>query len=119
MNKKELLYFLIEEIVTKYLGGILILSTAFESVVLSKKTCDVSALKQCNHYKADTMIFLHLLYYVGHAYVRTVDSDIVVLAIHFFATLGLPELWVGFGSGENSTIFRFVLSSPVLDLPDI
>ncbi len=34
----------------------------------------------------------------GHskAYVRTVDSDIVVLALRFFDTLGLSELWVGF-----------------------
>ncbi len=35
----------------------------------------------------------------GHskAYVHTVDSDIVVvLALRFFDTLGLSELWVGF-----------------------
>ena len=39
----------------------------------------------------------------GHqtAYVRTVDSDVVVLAIRFFFTLGLTELWVGFGSGKK------------------
>ena len=34
-------------------------------------------------------------------YVRTVDSDIVVLAIRFFSTLCLLELWVGFASGKN------------------
>ena len=38
----------------------------------------------------------------GHtiAYVRTVDSDVVVLTIHYFHTFGLSELWVGFGCGK-------------------
>ena len=39
----------------------------------------------------------------GHkvAYVRTVDSDVVVLAVRFFRTLGLEQCWVGFGSGKS------------------
>ena len=39
----------------------------------------------------------------GHtkAYVRTVDSDVVVLTINFFHELGLSELWVGFGTGKS------------------
>ena len=32
---------------------------------------------------------------------RTVDSDIVVLAIAFYEQLGLSELWIGFGSGKS------------------
>ena len=38
------------------------------------------------------------------AFVRTVDSDVVVICIHLFAVLqdmGLKELWVGFGSGKS------------------
>ena len=37
----------------------------------------------------------------GHtkAFLRTVDSDVVVLAINF-QELGLSELWIGFGSGK-------------------
>ena len=40
---------------------------------------------------------------MGHttAYVRTVDSDVVVLSVRFFQILGLSELWVGFGTGKN------------------
>ena len=38
---------------------------------------------------------------VRHIYVRTVDSDIVVLALRFFDILGLSELWVGFGTGNK------------------
>lgn len=38
----------------------------------------------------------------GHirAYFKTVDNDVVVLAINVFQKLGLSELWVGFGSGK-------------------
>ena len=103
-NKQELFSYLSEEIVKKDLGGKLLLSTKCERV-LSNRPCDVSALEPCNHSEADTMIFLHLAHASGQghqtAYVRTVDSDIVVLAIRFFSTLGLLELWVGFGSGKN------------------
>lgn len=42
----------------------------------------------------------------GHqtACVRTVDGDVVVLAIHFFSTVGLAELWVYFDSGKNGSL---------------
>ena len=35
------------------------------------------------------------------AYVRTVDSGVIDLAIWFFESLSLSELWVGFGTGRN------------------
>ena len=58
-NKKELFSFLSEEIVKKYLGGKLLLSTKCERV-LSNRPCAVSVLEPCNHFEADTMIFRHL-----------------------------------------------------------
>ena len=55
--------------------------------------------------EADTRIMLHLKNASkdGHtkAYVRTVDTDVVILAISFFQQLGLEELWVGFGTGPT------------------
>ena len=103
-NKKELFPFLGEEIVKKDLGGKLLLSTKCERV-RSNRPCDVPALEPCNHSEADTRKCLHLAQASGQghqtAYVRTVDSDIVVLAIRFFPTRGLVELWVGFGSGKT------------------
>ena len=57
------------------------------------------------HYEADTRIFLHLSHAAsqGHkvALVRTVDSDIVVLAVHWYASLGLSQPWVSLGSGKK------------------
>ena len=32
---------------------------------------------------------------------HTVDSDVVILAIHWFASLGLSELWVCLGRGKK------------------
>ena len=32
---------------------------------------------------------------------RTVDSDIVVLAVHLFQSIGLTGLWIGFGTGKK------------------
>ena len=39
----------------------------------------------------------------GHTkvYLRTEDSDVVVLAINLFHELGLSELWIRFRSGKN------------------
>ena len=91
---KELFPFPSEEIVKQDMVGRLLLSTTSEKV-LSNKPYDVSALEPCNHSEADTRIFLHLSHAAatGHtiAYVRTVDSDVVVLLKHFFTTLGLSE----------------------------
>ena len=60
-----------------------------------------------NHIEADTHLFLHLADAVrsGHskAFMRTVDSDIVVLATALFKRLvhlGLTHLWTGFGKGK-------------------
>ena len=85
-------------------GGKLLLRTKGKNVLFNRKT-DVSALQPCNHAKDDTRIFLHLAHAAaqGHkiAIVRTVDSDVVVLAIHFFSSHGFLELWVCFGSGKK------------------
>ena len=48
------------------------------------------------------MISLHLHHAAeqGHtkAYLRTVDSDVVVLAINLCHDIGVSELWIVFGS---------------------
>ena len=106
--------------------GKLLLTTRFETV-LSNMPCDVTKLQKCNHSEADTRILLHLAHASeqGHttAFVRTVDSDVVILAIRFFETLGLTELWVGFGTGRKyrdipvHTIYSDLGPSKSLALP--
>ena len=95
--------------------------------MLSNRHCDLTTLHPCNHSEADTRILLHLAHAAEQvhttAYVRTVDSDIVVLAVRFFETLGLSELWVGLGSGKKyrdipiHTIYSDLGSSKSLALP--
>ena len=103
-NKRELFPFLSSELVKLDMKDRLIISTNMENVV-SNRHHDISGLQPCNHIEADTRILLHLSHAAsqGHeiALVRTVDSDVVVLAIHWFESLGLSELWICFGSGKK------------------
>ncbi|KAL8561604.1 hypothetical protein ACOMHN_024839 [Nucella lapillus] len=125
-NKKELFSFITTQISKADMDGNLLLSTRFETV-LSNKYCDLTTLQPCNHSEADTRILLHLAHAAkqGHttAFVRTVDSDVVVLTIRFFESLGLSELWVGFGTGKNyrdipvHTIYSDLGPSKSLALP--
>lgn len=59
----------------------------------------------CNHEEADTRIVLHCLHMsqLGSksVAVRTVDTDVVVLAIAFFKKLDIEHLWIHFGVGKN------------------
>ena len=54
--------------------------------------------------EADRRIFLHLSQAAqqGHskAFIRTVDSDVVIIAVGHFGSLGVMELWIGFGTGK-------------------
>ena len=66
-------------------------------------------LSPCSHEEADTRIFVH---YVddankGHKniMIRTVDTDVVVLAIASYFLLAVDELWIAFGTGNN---FRYL-----------
>jgi hypothetical protein len=79
------------------------LITTKGEIALTNKQVDLSGLSPCQQEEADTRMMLHLHHAAqqGHtkAYLRTVDSDVVVLAISLFHELGLSELWIGFGIG--------------------
>ena len=104
-SKKELFSFISTQISKNLMGGKLLLST-FMDTVLSNLDCDITTLHPYNHAEADTRIFLHLAHAAKHshdkAYIRTVDSDVVVLAIHYFETHSLSEIWEGFGCGKHN-----------------
>ncbi|KAG7486210.1 hypothetical protein JOB18_027320 [Solea senegalensis] len=80
------------------------LLTTKANFVLSNRPDELEALSPCQQEEADTRMMLHLRHAAeqGHtkAYLRTVDSDVVVLAINLFQELVLSELWTGFGSGK-------------------
>ena len=81
------------------------LLTTNADLVLSNKPTDVTALSPCQQEEADTRMMLHLYHAAGQghskAFLRTVDSDVVVLVINIFYQLRLSALWIGYGTGET------------------
>jgi hypothetical protein len=107
--------FLNRECVTVDLNGRLLSSTKMLSVY-SNKQQEISCLQACNHAETDTRILLHLAHAASQGHqivlVRTVDSNEVILAIHWFVSLGLSELWVCLGRGKKiQDIPIYVLSA--------
>jgi len=82
--------------------------------VLCTQPRDVSGLPICIHEEANTRILLHLEDALKHGYnkvsVRTVDTDVVVLAVISAQRLNNTELWIAFGAGKN---FRYL---PALEM---
>ena len=72
---------------------------------------DTAALAPCNHEEADSRIMLHAAHAAHHngykkILIRTVDTDVVVLAVVLARTLEEEaEVWVSFGTGKA---FRFL-----------
>ena len=104
-NKDELFQFLSEQLQAKTADATYRLFTTKADQVLSNRPTDISALSPCKHEEADTRLMLHLKHASdqGHskAYIRTVDTDVVVLTISHFHDMSLSELWVGLGSGKT------------------
>lgn len=74
-------------------------------VICWSGSTNVSNICPCNHEEADTRILLHCL----HASqcgsrkiaIRTVDTDVVVLAVSCFDEMSVDELWIHFGVGNK------------------
>ena len=75
---------------------------------------DVAGLAPCTHEEADTRMLLHVEDAVKHGYtkvsVRTVDTDVVVLAVTAAQRLNIDELWVAFATGRS---FRFLAAHEI------
>ncbi len=111
-NKTELFSFL-----AKNTAGITTnkqVITTHHTDVLCTNRQDVLGLAPCTHEEADTRILLHLEDAVrqGHnkVSIRTVDTDVVVLAVTSAQRLDISELWVAFGAGKS---FRFLAAHEI------
>ena len=96
--------FLSEELTKCILGAKYHLFTIKADLVLSNKPTDLTVLSHCRQEEVDTRMMLHLRHVAeqgySKAYLRIVDTDVVVLAIYHFEHLKFSELWVGLGSGK-------------------
>ena len=79
------------------------------NVLCSLTDADLSNVVPCSHEEADTRLFLHACDAIRKGYkklsVRTVDTDVVILAISTFNEINPDELWLAFGTGSN---FRYI-----------
>lgn len=117
-NKEELFRFLGHQSVSEDTGDKVIISTIGESVVCSRQNQCTDRLQPCSHEEADTRILLHVqdavVSGVKSVMIRTVDTDIVVLAVANFQSFeNLEQLWIAFGTGKA---FRYI---PVHEIANV
>ena len=83
-------------------------STLHKNVLCSQPR-DVAGLAPRSHEEADTRMLLHVADAVNQGLtkvsIRTVDTDVVILAVTAFEHLNTEELWIAFATGKN---FRFL-----------
>ena len=82
----------------------MVLANQGENVIFSL-TIDIYHFPPHSHEEADTRMFLHLKDFSATGLckgsLKTVDTDVVVIAISLFHKLDLEELWIEFGTGVN------------------
>ena len=81
-----------------------IIVTKINEITICKATSSESdstsleLLSPSDHEEADTRLILHCLHCskqgLKNILVHTVDSDVVVIAVHFFESLDLNSLWI-------------------------
>ena len=109
-NKKELFCFLAEKISKLNSGSKEVYTTHLNDVLTAHEYDDsINEIKPCNHEEADTRMFLHVAHAAKHGHqkvsIRTVDTDVVVLAVAQIQHLQISELWIEFGIGKH---YRFI-----------
>jgi len=66
---------------------------------------DLNNLAPCYHEEADTRLFLHAADAIKKGSrklcIRTVDTDVVVIAISTFKDINPDKLWLAFGTGAK------------------
>ena len=91
-------------------------SSAHVTLVCCVLSPETSGLAPCTHEEADTRILLYLEDAVKQGYnkvsIRTVDTDVVVLAVASAQHLNITELWIAFVAGKN---FRYLPAHEMAD----
>ena len=109
-NKSELFTFLTHEVINLPLAeGKELYATDGSGVLCSPAESDSAYLAPCSQVEADTRLLLHVSDAVQKGCkkvtMRTVDTDVVVLAVASFRKIAPDELWVAFGVGSS---FRYI-----------
>jgi hypothetical protein len=71
-------------------------------------------MEDCTHEEADTRIMLHVYIASQCGYrkvmIRTVDADVVVLAVSKMQDIDVDELWIAFGTSKH---FRYLATHDI------
>eukprot|EP00745_Piridium_sociabile_P026562 TRINITY_DN4240_c0_g2_i9.p1 TRINITY_DN4240_c0_g2~~TRINITY_DN4240_c0_g2_i9.p1 ORF type:complete len:1084 (-),score=281.98 TRINITY_DN4240_c0_g2_i9:490-3741(-) len=117
-NKTELFNFLADKIAQMATPNVVIVTKEEDAV--SNHTINLDEVAPCSHEEADTRIFVHARHAaeVGSKVliVKASDTDVLVIAVSVLPHLqeiGLQQLWIAFGQGQN---LRWI---PVHDLCNI
>ena len=104
-NKTELFSFLSHQVTLLQTEGKAVYATDGHHMLCSMTQIDLTGLVPCSHEEADTCLFLHVADAVKNGYrkllVRTVDTEVVVVAIATLNRTKPDELWVAFGTGGH------------------
>ncbi len=106
-NKTELFSFLAERAANVNTEKLVV--STYGKDVLCNRFKDTEKLAPCSHEEADTRIFVHMADALDESLrtilIRTVDTDVVVLAVAAVVQTEVTELWIAFGTGSN---FRYI-----------
>ena len=115
-NKTDLFLFLSHALIDSFnLKEKQLIITVGESILSKPLLDNLDSISSCTHEEADTCMLLHACHAVHHGHekllIRTVDTDVVVLAVSVMQALGEQvELWVAFGTGKH---FRYLAAHKV------
>lgn len=102
-NETELFSYLAQQATSIECSPKEVVSTCHEKI-MSSSPRDLSHISPCSHEEDDTRTLLHAVdcCKVGHKkiMIRTVDTDVLVIAVTLFERLGADELWLEFGGGR-------------------
>jgi hypothetical protein len=105
-NKKELFHFLSQPVST--VDSEQELFCIDGRSVVKKQFGSLNSLMPCDHEEADKRMMVHVkdTSSKGHdkIHIKTVDTDVVVLAIHVFMKLNIKDLWIIFGTSKNRSL---------------
>lgn len=77
--------------------------------MLSSSSHTFENLEPCSHEEADTRLILHAYNAAKAGYkiiaIRTVDTDVLVIAISVWQKMPCDQLWIAFGTGKH---FRYI-----------
>jgi hypothetical protein len=109
-NKTALFHFLANISLADYpeAEGKTVIVTYDDQVRFIVGHVDTDDIHPCSHEEADTRVILHC-WHAGQfncprVAIRTVDTDVVVLAIAFVSKMNLQEVWIHFGVGKNARL---------------